>query len=78
MPTNLSIKAVPDQLIEKLRKRAERNHRSLQGELLTILEDILNAASPLSPDEAIRELRQIEVKTRDQAREIVRRDRDRR
>lgn len=38
MPVNLSIKNVPDALAAKLRERAERNHRSLQGELMAILE----------------------------------------
>jgi plasmid stability protein len=38
MPVNLSIKNVPDALAEKLRARAERNHRSLQRELMAILE----------------------------------------
>ena len=38
MPVNLSIKNVPDALADKLRSRAERNHRSLQRELLAILE----------------------------------------
>jgi len=35
---NLSIKNVPDALAARLRERAERNHRSLQGELMAILE----------------------------------------
>ena len=38
MPVNLSIKNVPDAMAAKLRQRAERNHRSLQGELMAILE----------------------------------------
>jgi plasmid stability protein len=38
MPVNFSIKNVPDELADKLRQRAERNHRSLQRELLLILE----------------------------------------
>jgi plasmid stability protein len=38
MPVNLSIKNVPDALAAQLRERAERNHRSLQGELMAILE----------------------------------------
>jgi plasmid stability protein len=38
MAVNFSIKNVPDALAEKLRGRAERNHRSLQGELMAILE----------------------------------------
>jgi len=35
---NISIKDVPDQWAETLRQRAARNHRSLQGELMAILE----------------------------------------
>ena len=35
---NLSIKAVPESIAERLRARAERNHRSLQGELMAIIE----------------------------------------
>jgi plasmid stability protein len=38
MAINLSIKNVPDDLAAKLRQRAGRNHRSLQGELMAILE----------------------------------------
>ncbi len=38
MPTNVSIQNVPDEVAERLRERAKRNHRSLQGELLAILE----------------------------------------
>jgi plasmid stability protein len=35
---NLSIKDVPEPLAEALRQRAARNHRSLQGELMAIIE----------------------------------------
>jgi antitoxin FitA len=38
MAVNLSVKNVPDALAEQLRARAERNRRSLQRELLSILE----------------------------------------
>jgi len=38
MDVNLSIKAVPQELAERLRRRAERHHRSLQGELMAIIE----------------------------------------
>jgi plasmid stability protein len=36
MPS-LSIKNVPEEVIERLRERAERNHRSLQRELLALV-----------------------------------------
>lgn len=35
---NLSIKDVPDSWADELKQRAARNHRSLQGELLAIVE----------------------------------------
>ena len=38
MPVSFSVKNVPDDTAEALRLRAKRNHRSLQGELLAILE----------------------------------------
>lgn len=78
MPVNLSIKAVPDALVEKLRKRAEKNHRSLQGELMTILEESLERQRPLSMDESIRKLRRIVVSTGSESTRTIREDRDRR
>jgi len=39
MSVNLSIKNAPDDVVERLRQRAERHHRSLQGELLAIIEE---------------------------------------
>jgi plasmid stability protein len=38
MAVNLSVKNVPDDLAELLRRRAAANHRSLQRELVSILE----------------------------------------
>lgn len=38
MTVNLSIKAVPEALAQRLRERAARNHRSLQGELMALIE----------------------------------------
>ncbi|MGD0486115.1 MAG: Arc family DNA-binding protein [Syntrophorhabdales bacterium] len=39
MPVSFSIKNVPDDVAEKLRRRAAQRHRSLQGELLATLEE---------------------------------------
>ena len=47
MPVNLSIKEVPDALADRLRARAERHHRSLQGELMAIIEAAVTAESDL-------------------------------
>jgi len=38
MAVSLSVKNVPEDLAERLRRRAAGNHRSLQRELLSILE----------------------------------------
>ena len=44
--SNISIKDVPDRWAEALRQRAARNHRSLQGELMAIIERaVLETAS---------------------------------
>ena len=41
MPVTLTIKEVPDRIADKLRARAAANHRSLQGELMVILEEVM-------------------------------------
>ncbi|MDP2366803.1 FitA-like ribbon-helix-helix domain-containing protein [Rhodoferax sp.] len=38
---NLSIKDVPERWAEALRQRAARNHRSLQGELMNLVEQAI-------------------------------------
>lgn len=37
MGVSFSVKNIPEEVAERLRVRAERNHRSLQGELMAIL-----------------------------------------
>ena len=44
MPT-LSIKDVPEGWAETLRQRAARNHRSLQGELMALVEQAVHEAA---------------------------------
>jgi plasmid stability protein len=51
MPT-LTIKRVPEELHERLKKRAERHRRSMNNEVITILERALSSSRP-SADEAI-------------------------
>jgi len=53
MPVTLTIKQVPERLAEKLRRRAAASHRSLQGELMAILEDAaLNGATRVREPES--------------------------
>ena len=42
---NLSIKDVPEDIAEALRQRAARNHRSLQGELMAIIQQAVAAGA---------------------------------
>ncbi len=42
MSVDFSIKHVPDEIAERLRQRAQRNHRSLQGELRAVIEAAAN------------------------------------
>jgi antitoxin FitA len=78
MPVNLSIKNAPDKVVERLRQRAERHHRSLQGELLAIIEEAVQSEGTLSPRELLAEVRQLGLRTQGDATTIVRADRDQR
>jgi plasmid stability protein len=51
MTVTLSIKNVPDALAERLREQATRHHRSLQGELMAIIE-----AATAQPARSLKEL----------------------
>ena len=60
--SNLSIKDVPEAWAESLRQRAARNHRSLQGELMVIIEQavcdghepLTHLSPPENPSDALR------------------------
>jgi plasmid stability protein len=77
MAVNLSIKNAPDEVVERLRKRAERNHRSLQGELLAIIEAASREEPRLTPLELLEEIRKSGLRTPSESAAIVRADRDR-
>ncbi len=76
MPVNLSIKNVPDHIAERLRRRAERSHRSLQGELMAILEETVAGPEPLTPREALRLVREMALESNADATAFIRSDRD--
>ena len=76
MPVNLSIKNVPDDLAERLRRRAAARHRSLQGELMAILEEAVSEDRRISLAEAHRLVLESGLRTPSEAAAIVRADRD--
>ncbi|HXM71457.1 MAG TPA: Arc family DNA-binding protein [Thermoanaerobaculia bacterium] len=76
MPVDLSIKRVPDDLVQRLRERAATNHRSLQGELMAMLEEHLILEDRLTPAQLIEINRALGFRTPSESVEMIREDRD--
>lgn len=77
MPVNLSIKNAPDVIVERLRQRAKRHHRSLQGEMLAIFEEATRVDERITVEELVRRNRGLGISTPDEATQWIREDRDR-
>jgi plasmid stability protein len=73
---NLSIKNVPDDLAQRLRRRAERRHRSLQGELMAIIEAAARDDQAATPAEVLAEVRRLGLGAPSEAADMVRSSRD--
>ena len=74
MPVNLSVKNVPDALVQRLRERAKRNRRSFQKELLAILE---GATAPKTrPREALGLVRALGLQTPSESAHVIRKMRN--
>lgn len=78
MPVNLSIKDVPEQIADQLRARAVRHHRSLQGELMVILEGSLRQPPQLTVTELLARVRASGLRTPAESAKLIRQDRDER
>lgn len=79
MPVDLSIENVPDAIVERLRRRAARNSRSLQDELLAVVEDAVRLEPDLAPGPVgvLAEVRRLGLGTLADSAAILRADRDR-
>ena len=75
MAVNLSIREVPDEWAEKLKERAKRNHRSQQGELLAILEEVLRPKR-LTMQEVSRKIQEMNFSTPAESTQLIREARD--
>lgn len=75
MNVSLSIKNVPEELLDRLRERARRNHRSVQGELMVILEESLYPRL-LTVDEVYHRVSALGFSTQAEAIDMIREDRD--
>ena len=76
MATTLSIKNAPDDVVQKLQLRAERHHRSLQGELLAIIKEAARTDRPRTPHELLAEIRRLGLHSPGDSTSIIRQDRD--
>jgi len=76
MPVNLSIKAVPDHIAQQLRRRASKHHRSLQGELLAILEESIQGGQILTPAELLVAVRGSGLRMPEESPRFIRKERD--
>jgi plasmid stability protein len=75
MALSLSVKDVPEDLAKALRERAARNHRSLQGELMHILESAIGP-KPFRARALQQRIRQLGFTTADESAAMIREDRD--
>ena len=76
MPVTLSIKNARDDVVRRLKARAARNHRSLQGELLAIIEEAVRDEVPLEPRDVLAEVQRLGLRTPAESAQMVREDRD--
>ena len=75
MPTSLSIKNVPEEIVTRLKERATRHHRSLQGELLALLEEAVKPKRK-SVRDLRREISELGLQTPEEALDMIRESRD--
>ena len=78
MPVNLSIKNAPDDVVARLKDRATRNHRSLQGELMAIIEEAvtLTPKRPVTREDSRARIQALGLNAGDESAAIIRADRD--
>ena len=76
MPASLSIKNVPDDVVERLRARAARNRRSLQGELLDLIERAADELPTISARKVYERIRKLNLPAGENSADIIREMRD--
>ena len=76
MSVSLSIKDVPEQIAEAIRQRAQANHRSMQGELMAMLEKHARPERGFKAMEFLEEIRKLGLRTDGDSVQMIREDRD--
>ena len=57
--TNLTVKNIPPLIYERLKQRAADNHRSINGEILMIIEQALQTRTPAEVERLIEDARKV-------------------
>lgn len=76
MSANLTVENVPDDVAERLRERARRSNRSLQGELLAIVQESVKRRRVIRVNEAIERFDGSGIRTASDSVQIIREMRD--
>lgn len=61
MPTNITIRDIPDEVYEKIKKQAELHHRSINSEIIVCLEKNVQS-SRRNPDQIIARAKKLKQK----------------
>ena len=73
---SLSIKNVPEAVVDRLRERAKRNRRSLQGELLDVVERAAQEPPILSARDVFERIKKLNLPKGPRSVDIIRKMRD--
>jgi antitoxin FitA len=76
MNISLSIKNVPRDVVERLRARAARNRRSLQGELLDLVERAADELPTISARDVFDRIKNLNLPAGESSTDIIRELRD--
>lgn len=76
---SLTIRNIPRHVLMRLRERARLHRRSMQGEILSILESAAAEPAPrMTPREFLRHVQSLGIKTPSESADMIRKDRDER
>ena len=74
---SLTIRKIPGTVLQRLRERATRHRRSMQGEVLSILESAtVDASARLDAEAMLRRVQSWGLRTPAESAEMIRQDRD--
>lgn len=63
MPTNITIKGIPDDVYEKLKRQAELHHRSVNSEVIVSLKKAVQSSRP-DPEKIIAKAKNLREKAK--------------